>query len=150
MSKYNNFEDFMQSVINEADRKCRNQYGKSLTEALDVAANTITIVMAIIRKGWWILVALVAILALGPIGFSAAVIAFGATPAGIAVLAILAALGVGGMKVLYKNRILPIIVKEVGEYYKSEFNNHRNESYYIDCLIDRASDRLLNKAIGRR
>lgn len=149
MSKYNSFEDFMQSVINEADRKCRSRYGKSLTEAFHVAANTSTIVKAIIEKGWWVLVALVAILVLGPFGFAAAIVAFCATPAGIIVLAILAALGFGGIAVLYKNRVLPIVVKEVGEYYKSEFNNHRNESYYIDSLIDRASDKLLNKAIGR-
>ena len=149
MSKYNRFEDFMQSVINEADRKCRSRYGKSLTEAFSVAANTTTILEAIIDKGWWILVALVAILSLGTIGFTASVAAFCATPAGIAILAILGALGVGGVAVLYKNRILPIVVKEVGEFYKSEFNNHQNECSYIDSLIDRASDRLLNRAIGR-
>lgn len=33
MSKYNNFADFMQSVINEADNKCNKQYGKSLKNA---------------------------------------------------------------------------------------------------------------------
>ena len=82
-------------------------------------------------------------------GFTASVAAFCATPAGIAILAILSAFGVGGVAVLYKNRVLPIVVKEVGEYYKSEFENHRNESYYIDNLIDKASDKLLNRAIGR-
>lgn len=149
MSKYNRFEDFMQSVINEADRKSRSRYGKSLTDAFCVAANTTAILEAIIDKGWWLLVALVAILSLGALGYTASVAAFCATPAGIAILAILSALGVGGVAVLYKNRVLPIVVKEVGEYYKSEFENHRNESYYIDNLIDKASDKLLNRAIGR-
>lgn len=133
MSKYNSFEDFMQSVINEADRKCRSRYGKSLTEAFGVAANTSTIVKAIIEKGWWSPSLAVTMLAVGRIR-------------ALYKNQILAA---SGIRALYKNRVLPIVVKEVGEYYKSEFNNHRNEPSYIDSLINRASDKLLNRAIGR-
>lgn len=149
MSKYNRFEDFIQTVINEADRKCRSRYGKSLTEAFKVGTNVLTVVKAVIDKGWWVLVALAALLALGYFGFAAAVIAFCASPAGIIVIAVLAGAGMGGVRALYKERVLPIAVKETGKQYKNEFDNHKNESYYIDGLIDRASDTLIYKAIGK-
>lgn len=149
MSKYNRFEDFMQSVINESDSKCRSRYGKSLAEAFRVGTNTLTVVKAIVNKGWWVLLALVAILAMGGFGFATAVVAFCTTPAGIIVLAVLAGAGIGGIRALYRERVLPIAVKETGEQYKSEFNNHQNEYTYIDSLIDRASNTLIYKAIGR-
>lgn len=149
MSKYNRFEDFMQEVINESDRKCRSRYGKSLADAFRVGTNTATVVKAIVNKGWWVLVALVALLALGGFGFATAVVAFCSTPAGIIVLAVLAGAGIGGVRTLYKERVLPIAVKETGEQYKTEFNNHLNESSYIDNLIDRASNTLIYKAIGK-
>lgn len=149
MSKYNEFEGFMQAVINEADRKCRSRHGKPLTEAFHVSLNTAKVVSDIIGKGWWVLVALVSILVLGTFGFGAALIAFCASPAGIIVLGVLGYYGYDGVKKLYKERVLPIAVKETGETYKSEFNNHKNELSYVDRMIDRASDTLLNKAIGR-
>lgn len=149
MSKYNRFEDFMQEVINESDRKCRSRYGKSLTDAFQVGTNTATVIKAIIDKGWWVLLALVAILCLGGFGFAAALTAFCVSPAGIIVLAVLAGFGIGGVKTLYKERVLPIAVKETGSLYKSDFEGHINETSYIDRLTDRASDTLLYKAIGK-
>lgn len=149
MSKYNRFEDFMQEVINESDQKCRSRYGKSLTEAFKVGTNTATVIKAIIDKGWWVLIALAAILCLSGWGFAAAVAAFSVSPAGLIVLAVLAAFGFGGIKTLYKERVLPLAVKETGSQYKSEFENHLNETSYIDRLIDRASDTLLYKATGK-
>lgn len=149
MSKYNEFEGFMQAVINEADRKCRSRHGKPLAEAFHVSLSTAQYVNEIIEKGWWVLVALVSILVLGSFGFAAALIAFCASPAGVIVLGVLGYYGYDGIKKMYKERVLPIAVKETGESYKSEFNNHKNESSYIDRMIDRASDTLLHKAIGR-
>lgn len=149
MSKYNRFEDFMQEVINESDRKCRSRYGKSLTEAFKVGTNTFTVIKAIIDKGWWVLIALASLLALGGFGFTATVTAFCATPAGLIVVAVLASFGIGGVRILYKERILPLAVKETGNQYKSEYKNHINEISYIDRLIDRASDTLLYKATGK-
>lgn len=148
MSKYNKFEDFMQSVINEADSKCQNQYGKSLTDAYSVSASITRMVKAIIDCGWWVFLALVAILVLGPVAFAAASVTFAATPIGAIAIGALAIFGgVGALRVLYRNRILPIAVKETGEMYKSDFNSHINEVSYIDNLISRASDTLLSKAV---
>lgn len=149
MSKYNRFEDFMQEVINESDRKCRSRYGKSLTEAFKVGTNTATVIKAIIDKGWWVLIALATLLALGGWGFAAAVTAFCVSPPGLIIVAVLAGFGIGGVRVLYKERVLPLAVKETGNQYKSEYENHINEISYIDRLTDRASDTLLYKATGK-
>lgn len=150
MSKYNKFEDFMQSVINEADRKCKVRFGKSLADAYDVNMTTVTSMLKIINSGWWVFVALVAILVLGPLGFGAALAAFVATPAGAIVVGVLAVGGgVAAIRTIYKNRVLPIAVKNTGEMYKSDFESHINQTSYIDSLIDRASDTLISKSTGR-
>ncbi len=143
MSKYNRFEDFMQTVINEADRKCRLRRGESLTDAFKVHVKTADIIKDIIDKGWWVLVALVGILSLGFLGFGAAIVAFCSTPAGIIVLAVLGGTGIAGVRELYKNRILPKAVKSTGDLYKDEFYRHINEVSYIDSMVNRASDNLL-------
>lgn len=135
----------MQTVINEADRKCRKRRGESLTDAFCVHIKTAQIVKDIIDKGWWVLVALVGILSLGVFGFGAALVAFCSTPAGIIVLAVLGGTGIVGIRELYKNRILPKAVKSTGDLYKDEFDRHINEVSYIDSMVDRASDNLLSR-----
>lgn len=145
MSKYNRFEDFMQTVINEADRKCRIRRGVSLTEAFKVHVKTADLIKSIIDEGWWVLVALVGLFSLGAWAFGAAVVAFCSTPAGIIVLAILGGAGIAGVRELYKNRILPKAVKSTGDLYKDEFNRHIDEVSYIDSMVNRASDNLLSR-----
>lgn len=147
MSKYNNFEDFMQSVINEADTKCRKQKGISLADAYEAPSTIQEMIRIVIGKGWWVFVALVALLALGPFAFGAALLGFGATGAGTVVLLALASFGgVAAIRLLYKNRILPIAVNETGEKYKSDFNSHIGDVVYIDSLTNSASDYLLMRA----
>lgn len=147
MSKYNNFEDFMQSVVNDADRKCKSRHGKSLAEAYDVSAVITKMINALIGHGWWVFIGVVALLALGPIGFGAACIAFVSTPVGMIAVGALAVFGgATAIRTLYRNRILPMAVKETGEYFKSDFNSHLNNTSYIDSLEQRASDMLLQKA----
>lgn len=149
MSKYNKFEDFMQSVINEADRKCKARFGESLADAYKVNMDTVIAILKIIDKGWWVFVALVAILILGPFGFGAALATFITTPAGMIVVGTLAVGGgVAAIRTIYKNRVLPIAVKKTGDMYKTDFENHINQNYYIDSLIDRASDTLISKSTG--
>lgn len=150
MSKYDKFEDFMQSVINEADSKCRSRFDQSLADAYRVNMATVTAVLKIIDSGWWVFAALVAILVLGPLGFGAALAAFVSTPAGMIVVGVLAVGGgVAAIRTIYKNRVLPIAVKETGEKYKSDFENHINQYSYIDSLIERAADTLISKSTGR-
>lgn len=137
----------MQSVINEADNKCEKRYGKSLAEAYDVKTIIVKMVLAIVSAGWWAFIALAALLALGQFGFFAGLTAFLATPAGIIIVGAIAIFGgVKAIRELYKNRILPLAVKETGELYKSDFETHKNQYSYIDSLIEKASDNLLSQA----
>ena len=137
----------MQSVLNEADTKCRNQKGISLADAYEAPSTIQEMIRIVISKGWWVFVALVALLALGPFAFGAAVLGFGATGAGTVVLFALTCFGgVAAIRLLYKNRILPIAVKETGEKYKSDFNSHIGDVGYIDSLTNSASDYLLMRA----
>ena len=147
MSKYNNFENFMSAVINEADNISRNRRGYPLYEAYDAPERVIVIVSKIIDNGWTKFVAVVALLALGPFAFGAAFLAFIGNPIGIALGIALAAYGgVKAIKYLYENRKLPLAIKEVGDRYKSRFEAHRNETSYLDRLIDEAATDLFLKA----
>ena len=147
MDKYSKFEDFMQSVVYEADRKCNSRYGKSLTDAYNVSSLIRKMIEALIEHGWWVFVAIVGLLALGPFAFGAACVAFVSTPVGAIAVGSLALFGgVAAIRTLYKNRVLPMAVKETGEYFKSEFNSHIGDRSYIDSLEQKASDMLLQKA----
>ena len=147
MSKYSNFEEFMQAVINDADNKCQMRYDHSLAEAYKVNITTVTTILKIIGSGWWVFAALFAILILGHIAFGVAVVTFVTTPAGLIIVGLLAVGGgVATIKTIYKNRVLPIAVKETGDIYKSDFENHINQYSYIDSLINQASETLISKA----
>lgn len=152
MSKYNKFEDFMQVVINEADNKCHRRYNKSLAEAYNVNINTTNMILAVISHGWWVFLALAALLGLGGIAFGISLAAFITSPPGIIVVAALALVGgVAAIRTLYRNKVLPMAVRDTGVQFKERFENHLNNESYIDSLIDEASDCLLDKAtdIGR-
>lgn len=149
MSKYNEFEQFMNSVINEANGKCKRRYGKSLAEAYNVKGSIFEMIQTVISKGWWVFIALVALLVLGPISFGVAIATFCATPVGMIVVTSLAVFGgVGAIRELYRNRVLPRAVKDIGEKYKSDFESHKDMTYYIDSLIDKASNDLITSATG--
>lgn len=147
MSKYNKFEDFMQAVINEADNKCQHRYSKSLTDAYDVNISIMKMINILISNGWGIFIAVVALLVLGPFAFGLALTTFIVTPIGMLVVGALAVFGgVTAIRTLYRNRVLPIAIKETGQKYKDKFNNHINEHPYIDSLLEQAADYLLSKA----
>lgn len=147
MSKYDNFETFVTTVVDEANSKCRSRYGKSLTDIYEVSDSIYSMIMSIIPKGWHVFLALVLLIAMGPIAFAASLIGFSVTPIGIIVLTALAAFGgVTAIKILYRNRILPMAIKDMGEKFKDRFNSHINECGYIDNMIDEASDYLIRKA----
>lgn len=147
MSKYNRFEDFMKSVVVDANKKCLNRYNVTLDELYKVRTpRVMEIINLLIDKGWWVFVAVVVILSLGPIAFGVSLAAFFTTPAGLIVAVLLAGGGIVGMRILYQNKQLPLAIKETGEYYKDYFNNHVNEISYIDNLQGQASDYLIKKA----
>lgn len=150
MSIYVKFEDFMQSVVNEADSKYRSRFGKSIADAYQVEETTFSSILKVIDSGWGGFAALVVLLELEPLGFVAALAPFVAGPIGVIVVGALAAVGGdAALRTIYKNKELPISVKETGDMYKSDFESHINQYSYIDSLIDRASDTLISRSTGR-
>lgn len=147
MSKYNNFECFMQSVIKCADYKSQLTYGKSLYEAYGVTEKVLAITLLIIDSGWGKFIAVATLLTLGPFAFGAAFLAFVGNPIGLVLGIALAAYGgIKAIKFLYVNRKLPLAIKNTGESYKSRFESHKGDISYIDQLIYDASDYLLRSA----
>lgn len=152
MSKYDDFGHFMQTVLNEAEVLCKKVHGKSLASLYDVKECVVEIVKVVLSKGWIIFLALCVILAVGKITFITTLLAFCATPIGIAVVAALATFGgVAAIRTLYKNRVLPLAVSTVGKKYKADFDAHINQKEYIHKLIVLASIELVNTCNkGRR
>lgn len=148
MNRYDNFEVFMTNVVEVADRKCQNLHGKKLTEAYGVSTKVYSMLLVVISKGWSLFLALVALLTLGPIAFTTSLVSFTVSPLGLAIVIALATFGgVKAVRVLYRNRILPMAIKETGEYFKNNFKSHINERNYIDNLVEVAAEQLLHKAL---
>ncbi len=137
----------MKAVTDSADYKSRSRYGKRLYESYGVAAKVLTITMTLLDSGWGKFVAVATLLALGPWAFGAAFLAFVGNPVGIAIGVALAAYGgVKVVKYLYENKKLPLAIKNTGESFKSRFEAHKGETYYIDQLINDAAEYLLRMA----
>ncbi len=147
MSKYDKFEEFMDAVINEADSLSRKQYGRSLTETYQVGETILSITKALMSNGWYVFIAVVALLLLGKLAFIMALGTFLLSPVGIVVLGALIAFGgKSALKLLYTARRFPIAVKEVGEAFKADFEQHVNDNFYIDAKISQAAQVLIDKA----
>ena len=102
--------------------------------------------MSLIGEGWPVFLAVVALFALGYIGFFAAITAFLLSPIGIVVALVLGAGAAKIIKIMYKERILPLAVRDVGEKYKSRWENADNNPYVIDNLLNDAANDLYQKA----
>lgn len=125
MSKYDRFEDFMNEVVREADKKCQHLYSVTLNELYKIKKRTIVdIIINIITKGSWrIFDYIVSLILLGTIAFKIASAAFLSTPAGL----IVGSIGSGGyeiMELLYQNKQLPKAIKDTGNKYKSDYKKH--------------------------
>lgn len=147
MSKYNNFESFVTSVIEESNNKCRTRFAYSLAEAFQAPSSVFQMILKIVSSGWTFFLALVALLTLGPIAFAISLTAFTLSPMGVVVITALAVFGgIEAIRILYKNRILPMAIKDMGEEYKHRFQTHINDISYIDNLINEASEFLISRA----
>ena len=89
--------------------------------------------------GWPLLLAICAILILGPIAFGAAVGAFLLTPLGLIIM------GFGGGAVLwklYEEKAWPLAIKKVGQRYKERYERASGSHSRIDSLLDEAANDL--------
>lgn len=147
MSKYDKFGEFMQNVINEANKECYRAYQCSITDLYRVSERTRDMIEIILKNGWWLLPCLVAILLLGKIGFLTALVAFCAAGAGLLIVGLLAGFGgIAAIRYLYKERVFPIAVKKTGDVFRDEFERHINDIEYIDKLTYRTVQDLISRA----
>lgn len=148
MSKYDNYGEFMISVLDEAEIKCKQSIYGSLINLFGLnGANEklIPIIIKIFEIGWPAFVTTCALLVLGPIAFVAALTAFVLGGIGAVIVATLAIYGgIKAIKLLYTHRTTPLKIYEIGKKYKPRFDDHINEYSYIDNLIDEAANDLIN------
>lgn len=148
MSRYTSFSDFMTDVVTTANQT------QDLNELFDVKnEEVVDIIKKIIRKGWWVFVALATLLSLSAPVFGVSLIAFLANPAG---LIIAATLGVGAavsIRVLYRNKKLPLAIRSVGSEYKPRYeriagssNDNTAKNREIHQLLEEAVISLISKA----
>lgn len=147
MSTYYSFNDFMTKVINDADSICQEKHGVGLEKLFDASNNTYNAIKILVDADWWVFLAVVALLALGPFGILFGITSFLATPVGLIVLAVLG----GGASVtiykMYQERLLPQAVKSVGEKYKSRWQKADGNHSVIDDLARQAAEDLYLKAL---
>lgn len=149
MSKYYSFNDFMNEVIYEADSICRRKYDVGLENLFDASHVTFTAVMKLIDKGGWLVfLAVVALLALGSLGILLGITTFLTTPVGLTVALILGGGAATTLYEMYRDRLLPQAVRDVGEKYKKRWENADGNHSIIDKLKDEAANELYNKAIN--
>ena len=135
-----NFNQFMNDVIKVANEQ------EDLENLFDVKnKEVIGIITSLINSGWWLFIAVVALLLLGPIGLGAAIIAFMSTPTGWAVAAIFGSAAAASIWTLYKDKDLPLAVKEVGEEFKPKWEKVEGNSSKVNSLLQEAVIRLITK-----
>lgn len=141
---YTTFTDFMMAATVRALPKVR--------QSMSIPDNVFNIVKQILESGWITFAAVCALLALGAVAFSVALASFLLTPAGLIVVAILAAAGYGayqGLKLLYEFRWFPIAIWRTGLEVKSDFEHHKGDSAYQHDLLIKTVDMIVNRSLSR-
>lgn len=149
MNIYYSFNDFMNQVIEKADALSRQNHNRGLEELFDVSRSTYESMEKLIGAGWYVFLAVAALLALSLIGFTAALVGFLTTPIGLAVAAIFGLTAGKKIKQMYQEKILPLTVKEVGEQYKIRWENANGNRTVIDGLLNQAANDLYQRAAAR-
>jgi len=104
------------------------------------------ICVSILKTGGWVaLVAICAILILGPLGFSVALVPFMASPVGILLVA-----GGGGaaLWILYRNKKLPLAIKKIGDRHKARYEGAHGDHGRIDSQLEDAARDLFNELLS--
>lgn len=139
MNKYTSFEIFMIEVVNTANSI------SDLNYLFDVRYNAlINYLNQIIKMGWWAFVALCVLLAMGPIAFGLSIGSFLLTPPGLIIGGILGIAAASIIRQIYKNKELPLAIKNVGSRYESKWKNANGNPTLIDGLLKDAVKDLLN------
>ena len=146
MSRYYSFNDFMNDVIEEANKISESRSGCGLEELYHVKLKTYKAIRMLISEGWGIFIAVVVLLAMGPLGLGLAIAGFLTTPPGLVVAAVLGVGSVATIKQMYKDRILPQTVRKIGEGYKTRWNQNEGNRIRIDNMVTEAAEELYHNA----
>jgi len=143
MSRYTSWDKFMVDVVDTADSTV------DLKELFDLTSmDVVKIILKILVAGWLIFNAVVLLLSLAFPGFLVALGSFSVTPAGVVVLAIFGISMIATMRLLYKNRQLPIAIKKVGDNNKDKYHSVRENRANNKALLVQEIDALLFKAVN--
>lgn len=148
MSKYYSFNDFMDGVIERANQISLAQKSRSLENLFDVNHLTYESTRKLVSYGWAVFVAVVVfLLGMGPVGIALGIAAFLATPVGIVVVMVLGTGAVVTLRQMYKDRVLPTAVRDIGEKYKPKWHNVEGNVNAIDALSEQAAKELYSRAM---
>jgi hypothetical protein len=106
-------------------------------------------ILALIDAGWGVYLFVCSLLVLGPIAFIAALIGLNTNPIGIAVTVAVAAVGgIAAIRKLYREKKLPLEIKETGKRFKPDFKSLSASGNRpgIDKLELHAADHLIDLA----
>lgn len=143
MSKYNDYGEFLQEVVNTANRKS----DIPLYRLYGVENDTVGMILSVLGVGWIPFAAMTSLFGLALVAFLAALAVFIITPVGVVVIAALVLWGgKNAIRILYDNKALPIAIKTIGDKYKDRFDSHMEECAYIDGLMDEAANELIREA----
>ena len=148
MNRYTAFNLFMMDLVKAANETC------DLNELFEIKSpEVLEIILEIILQGWWVFTALTVILSLSGLAFGASVSAFLLSPAGIMIAVIVGVSASAVLWKLYRNRELPIAIKEVGSKYKPLYEQIQNSEkktdvrhQKIDSLLEDGVIALVSKA----
>ena len=139
--RYDSFEIFMVDVVNYAESII------SLKKLFDLtSASIVEYCIKLISSGWTVFLAVAALLLLGPIVFGITLVSFLLTPIGLIVAAALGVAAAAIIKEMYKNKVLPLAIKKVGEKYKTPWENVKHNHSSVDQLVHDAAYDLLRES----
>jgi hypothetical protein len=148
MNRYTSFNLFMIDLVKAANETC------DLNELFEIkSSEVLEIIIETIRTGWWVFIALVALLYLSVIAFVASLAGFSLSPPGIIFAFVVGVSGSAALWKLYRDRELPIAIKEVGSKYKPLYEEIQNSEektvvrhQKIDSLLEDGVMALVSKA----
>nr|VFK25296.1 MAG: hypothetical protein BECKMB1821G_GA0114241_101231 [Candidatus Kentron sp. MB]VFK31475.1 MAG: hypothetical protein BECKMB1821I_GA0114274_10242 [Candidatus Kentron sp. MB]VFK75526.1 MAG: hypothetical protein BECKMB1821H_GA0114242_10251 [Candidatus Kentron sp. MB] len=143
MSRYTSWDQFMMDVVDTADSTV------NLKELFDLTSmEVVKIIVKILAAGWLIFHAVVLLLSLAFPSFIVALGSFSATPVGVVMLIIFGISMIKIMRLLYKNRQLPVAIKKVGDNNKDKYHFIRENRVNSRALLAQEIDSLMFKAVN--
>lgn len=147
MQIYYSFNDFMTRVIERSNCIARQNHNRDLERLFNVSLTTSEATTVLIGKGWNNFLAVANLFKLSFITFVSVLNAFLSTPPGILIISYWHMKTAGILGTMYKEKILPMTVKDVGEHYKVRWENAKGNFAVMDELLNEAANDLYRKAL---